>query len=123
MTTPLPHAATAYLDTAMALSQIGDVEAMNGMLVMLKDTLAQDLPRIDDFLRAGDVANANHLLHALKGFIPIFCHPDLCAHVVRVEGISKDGNSTTAAPAYGALKPQLEQLLAEVRAYLLALGV
>jgi hypothetical protein len=77
---------------------------------------------IDDFLRAGDVANANGLLHSLKGFVPIFSGPDLCAHVVLVEGMSKDSNSTTAASAYLALKPQLEQLLAEVRAHLLTVA-
>jgi HPt (histidine-containing phosphotransfer) domain-containing protein len=120
MTSPLPNAGVIYLDTELALSQIGDVEAMNGMLVMLQDTLAQDLPLIDDFLRAGDVANANRLLHALKGFIPIFSRPELCAHVVQVEAMSKDTSNTATAPAYLALRPKLEQLLAEVRAHLLS---
>jgi HPt (histidine-containing phosphotransfer) domain-containing protein len=122
MTSPLPKAGATYLDTELALSQIGDVEAMNGMLVMLQDTLANDLPLIEDFLRAGDVANANRLLHALKGFIPIFSRPELCAHVVRVEAMSKDTSNTATGPAYLALKPQLEQLLAEVRAHLLSVS-
>jgi HPt (histidine-containing phosphotransfer) domain-containing protein len=119
MTSTSPNAGATYLDTELALSQIGDVEAMNGMLAMLQDTLEKDLPQIDDFLRAGDVANANRLLHSLKGFVPIFSGPDLCAHVVLVEGMSKDVHSTAVAPAYLVLKPQLEQLLAEVRAHLL----
>jgi HPt (histidine-containing phosphotransfer) domain-containing protein len=118
MTSPLPKAGTVYLDTDLAMSQIGDVEAMNGMLAMLQDTLAHDLPQIDDFLCAGDVPSANRLMHALKGFLPIFCSADLCAQVVLVEGMSKDSQSTTVAPAYQALKPQLERLLAEVRAHL-----
>ena len=118
MTSTLSNAGAIYLDTDLALSQIGDVEAMNSMLAMLQDTLEKDLPQIDDFLRAGDVANANRLLHSLKGFVPIFSGPDLCAHVVLVEGMSKDMLSKTAAPAYLVLKPQLEQLLAEVRAHL-----
>jgi HPt (histidine-containing phosphotransfer) domain-containing protein len=122
MTSTLPDTGAIYLDTDLALSQIGDVEAMNGMLVMLQETLEKDLPLIDNFLRAGDVANANRLLHSLKGFVPIFSGPELCAHVVLVEGMSKDSQSTTAAPAYLALKPQLEQLLAEVRAHLLSVA-
>jgi HPt (histidine-containing phosphotransfer) domain-containing protein len=122
MTPTSPNAGPIYLDTDLALSQIGDVEAMNGMLVMLRDTLEQDIPIIDGFLRAGDVANANGLLHSLKGFVPIFSGPELCAHVVLVEGMSKDSHSTTAAPAYLALKPKLEQLLAEVRAHLLTIA-
>ena len=122
MTSPLPNAGATYLDTEMALSQIGDLEAMNAMLAMLQDSLTHDLPLIDTYLRAGEVANANSLLHSLKGFVPIFARPDLCAHVVRVEGLSKDSQSTTAAPAYMDLKPQLEQLLAEVRAHLLTIA-
>ena len=122
MTSPSPQSDGLYLDTGLALSQIGDVEAMNGMLAMLQDTLAQDLPLIDGFLRAGDIGNANRLLHALKGFIPIFCQAELCAHVVHVEALTKDSGSTIAASAYLALKPQLEQLLVEVRAYLLAIA-
>jgi HPt (histidine-containing phosphotransfer) domain-containing protein len=122
MTSPLPDAGVIYLDTELALSQIGDVEAMNGMLVMLQDTLAHDLPLIEDFLRAGDIANANRLLHALKGFIPIFSRPELCAHVVRVEAMSKDTSNAATASAYLVLKPQLEQLLSEVRAHLLTVS-
>ena len=122
MPSPLPDTGARYLDTGLALSQIGDVDAMNGMLVMLQDTLVHDLPLIDSYLDAGDVASANRLLHALKGFIPIFCSPDLCAHVVQVEALSKNSQSTTVAPAYLVLKPQLEQLLAEVRAHLLTLA-
>jgi HPt (histidine-containing phosphotransfer) domain-containing protein len=121
MTSTLPDAGAIYLDTDLALSQIGDVDAMNGMLAMLQDTLAEDIPRIDDFLRTGDVAGANRLLHSLKGFVPIFSGPGLCAHVVQVEAMSKDLRSTTVAPAFLALKPQLEQLLAEVRAHLLTI--
>lgn len=122
MPSPSSNAGAIYLDTGLALSQIGDPEAMNGMLGMLRDTLAQDLPLIDKYMRSGDIAGANRLLHALKGFIPVFCQPELCAHVIRVEALSKDSQSTTAAPAYALLKPQLDQLLAEVGAYLLALG-
>ncbi len=95
---------------------------MNGMLSMLQETLTHDLPLIDDFLRAGEIANANRLLHPLKGFLPIFCPPTLCAHVVAVEALSKDVHSTTVASAYVDLKPRLEQLLAEVSAYLQTLA-
>ncbi len=122
MQSPSSHAGAVYLDTPLALSQIGDVEAMNGMLAMLQDTLAHDLPQIDAYMRGGDIANANRMLHALKGFIPVFCNRELAAHVVRVEALSKDSHSTAAAPAYLLLKPQLEQLLAEVGTYLKALG-
>ena len=122
MQSPSSPAGAVYLDTQLALAQIGDLEAMNGMLAMLQETLAHDHPLIDAYMRGGDIANANRMLHALKGFIPVFCQWELSAHVVRVEALSKDSLSTSAAPAYLLLKPQLEQLLAEVGAHLQALG-
>ena len=112
------YAAPVYLDTELALSQIGDAQAMQGMLAMLEESLGHDVPQIEHLLEAGDVVGANHLLHPLKGFIPIFCGPVLCELVTRVEMLSKNGNSTEVATAYALLKPELNQLLSEVSAYL-----
>jgi hypothetical protein len=119
----LPKAPPVYLDTELALSQIGDVDAMNSMLLMLEECLSRDIPSVVSLLDQGDVVTANRLLHGLKGFIPIFCPESLCAHVVRVEGLSKLGSSEELLPAYAALRPELEGLLSEVRAHLLANGI
>lgn len=111
-----------YLDVELALEQIGDTDAMHGMLVMLQESLTRDIPQIAAFLQSGDIAQANRLLHALKGFVPIFCRRELCDHVVLVEGLSKDSSSTTAGPAFLALRPQLDQLLLDVTGYLATTG-
>ncbi len=109
---------TVHLDTALAMSQIGDAEAMQGMLAMLEETLGRDVPQIAELLSHGDVRGANHLLHPLKGFIPIFCRPALCEDVAKVEGMSKHGDSASVAAAYAELRPELELLMSEVSAYL-----
>lgn len=111
-----------YLDVDLAFEQIGDTDTMNSMMAMLQESLARDIPQIAHLLQAGDVASANRLLHALKGFVPIFCREDLCNRVVEVEAMSKDSQSVTAGPAYTALRPALDQLLADVTAYLGANG-
>jgi hypothetical protein len=54
----------------------------------------------------------------MKGFLPIFCGDALCAELSAVEGLSKTPSSTEVAPAYAALRPKLDQLLAEVVAFL-----
>lgn len=102
------------LDTDLALSQIGDVDAMHEMLAMLHESLQRDIPDIATMLHKGDGVGANRLLHALKGFIPIFCQAALCEEVMRVEAISKDLGNPELPAAYAALRPRLEQLLAEV---------
>ena len=114
MSSPSP----TYLDTHLALEQIGDTDAMNGMLAMLQESLARDIPLVAQLLGNGQIVEANRVLHALKGFVPIFCVESLCAHVVQVEAQSKDSQSTTIGAAYAALKPELEGLLEEVNAHL-----
>ena len=120
MSLPAAPEPPVYLDTAWALSQIGDSATMSSMLLMLQEALARDIPLVDQLLQSGDVSTANRTLHALKGFIPIFCQEPLCAHVVRVEALSKDSTSKTVGPAYQTLKPELETLLTEVNRYLQA---
>ena len=122
MSTQIPEASQTYFDIDLALSQIGDLDSLNSMLLMLQESLTSDLPKIASLLQQGDVPAANRLLHALKGFIPIFCRESLCSHVVRVEGLSKLGPSAALVPAYAALQPELAQLLCEVTSHLSAHG-
>lgn len=114
-----PHSAgPRYLHIAGAMEQIGDEGALREMLPMVLDALQRDVPAITDLLSRGDVQGANHLLHPLKGFIPIFCTAELVAHVSEVEHMSKKGDAATVAAAYALLAPQLRVLETEVAAYL-----
>ena len=117
------HSGTDTLDINLALEQIGDVVAMHGMLSMLEESLARDVPHISQLLREGDVRAANRVLHGLKGFIPIFCIEALCTHVVRVEELSKTAGAAEVSLAYAELVPHLEQLQAEVMEYLNGSGM
>ncbi|MGQ0710500.1 MAG: Hpt domain-containing protein [Rhodoferax sp.] len=107
-----------YLDVDRALEQIGEVEALHEMLDMLQSSLDRDLPLIPQLLAQGDAKGANRVLHALKGFIPIFCVDALCDHVARVEVLSKTASAPEIAAAYAALEPKLRQLQAEIDAHL-----
>ncbi|WP_138515389.1 Hpt domain-containing protein [Rhodoferax bucti] len=107
-----------YLNIAGALEQIGDEGALREMLPMVLDSLQRDVPAIANLLAQGDVTGANHLLHPLKGFIPIFCTPDLYARVSEVEQMSKKGDAPTVGAAYALLAPELRVFEAEVARYL-----
>ncbi len=107
-----------FLDVTLALEQIGDAQAMQGMLSMLEESLARDVPRIAQLLDDGDVRAANRLLHGLKGFIPIFCVESLCKHVAKVEEFSKTADAVSVSQLYADLMPELETLQTEVVAYL-----
>jgi len=107
-----------HLDIARALEQIGDEQALRGMLPMLQELLERDLPQIAQLLDQQDVRGANPLLHALKGCLPIFCTPALCAQLAQVEQMSKAGTAAEVGTAFIALHPQLERLRQEVALYL-----
>ena len=107
-----------FLDAELAIEQIGDAQALHGMLSMLEESLARDIPLIHDLLVAEDVRGANRTLHALKGFIPIFCVESMCLHVAKVEELSKKGSASEVLLAYLGLMPDLELLQLEVVDYL-----
>ena len=107
-----------YLDVDRALEQVGEIAALHEMLDMLQTSLDRDLPMISALLAQGDTKGANRLLHALKGFIPIFCVDALCEQVALVELISKTASATDIATAFASLEPKLRQLQAEIDAHM-----
>jgi HPt (histidine-containing phosphotransfer) domain-containing protein len=107
-----------YLDVARALEQVGDVQALRGMLPMLQELLDRDLPQITQMLANQDVRGANPLLHSLKGCLPIFCGPALCEELANVEHMSKAGSGVEVGAAFGGLRPKLLVLQQEVAMYL-----
>jgi len=118
LTTSPDGQAWVYLDIVRALEQIGDLQAMRGMLPMLQELLDRDVPQIALLLANQDVGAANLLLHSLKGCMPIFCTPALCEHLAQVERMSKTGGSVEVGQAFFALSPKLLLLQQEVAQYL-----
>lgn len=118
MTSVLDGNEPIFLDVERALDQIGEVSALHGMLDMLQDTLDRDVPEIARLLAARDMLAVNRLLHALKGFIPIFCVDAMCDHVAQVESLSKSGSAEAVAQAYASLAPKLQRLQTEIDLYL-----
>lgn len=107
-----------HLDIARALDQIGDEQALRGMLPMLQELLERDLPQITQLLADQDVRGANPLLHSLKGCLPIFCAPALCEHLAQVEQMSKTGEGPEVGEAFAQLRPKLQLLQQEVALYM-----
>jgi HPt (histidine-containing phosphotransfer) domain-containing protein len=120
MTESTANTAPTYLDLETAVSQVGDMPSVLGILGMVEESLRRDIPNIAEFLANGNVPDAAKLLHSLKGFVPIFCRAALCERITQVEALSKRASVAEVAPAFDALKPELEQLLAEVSACLKA---
>ncbi len=101
-----------------ALEYVADLEGVRVLLGTLQQSLQDDLPRLQAQLDAGKLPEVQRLLHQIKGFAPVFCPDGLVAEVVRVEGLSKGADLQAVRAAYTHLGPQLQRLLAEVRAHL-----
>jgi HPt (histidine-containing phosphotransfer) domain-containing protein len=108
----------SYLDVERALEQIGDLPALHDMLDMLQVSLTRDIPQIERLLLENNVLLANRMLHALKGFIPIFCTDELCDQVAAIELLSKTASAQEVGAAFALLSPKLEQLQSEIDTHL-----
>lgn len=118
--TPSAAPAPTHLDLVNAPERVGGEDAMREMLPMLSDMLERDGPVIDDLLVQGDVIAAGKLLHSLKGCMPIFCHEALCTAVADLEMTAKKGLLDEVRAGYATLRPQLQQLRAEIQQYMAA---
>ena len=109
-----PYTSDHYLEFDRALDRIGDLTALHDLLDMLQTTLTRDVPHIERLLAQNDVFSANRTIHALKGFLPIFCCDALCDEVSAIELLSKNASAAEVAVAYASLSPKLLQLQIEI---------
>jgi HPt (histidine-containing phosphotransfer) domain-containing protein len=108
------------LSISRAMEYIGDETGVMSLMHTLRQSLLDDLPRIEQCLAAGNVPGANELLHQLKGFTPVFCTDMLIKGVVSVEALSKHAPAEEVRQAYAKLAPTLAQLQAEVERHIAA---
>ena len=106
------------LDVVEAANRVGGEEALREMLPLLTDLLERDGPLIEQALANGDAATASKLLHSLKGCMPLFCVASLCEEVAQFEHLSKTAPADALQNGYANLRPQLQQLNAEIKKYL-----
>ena len=97
---------------------MGSQAALCKILVTVLASMSTDVPAIEAALQAGEVANANRLLHPIKGYMPIFGSDALVNQVTAVEKLSKTESAAVVLVQYQALAPELRQLLADIEVFL-----
>jgi len=110
--------AAQRLDADRGISMMGSEAGLRKILTTVASSLAADLPKVDAALQSGDVATANRLLHAFKGYMPIMACDALVAQVTAVEQQSKTACAAEVLPNYQRLAPELQGLLEEIKSYL-----
>jgi HPt (histidine-containing phosphotransfer) domain-containing protein len=117
---PVTQHPAVFLDIERAIGYAGDEAATRDLLQMVEQSLKDDIGRIWQKLEAGDIAAASRLVHAIKGFVPIFCGVPLVEQVKRAEAMSKTQSAASFKLVFAELAPALLLLLEEIRAYLSA---
>lgn len=115
---PAPWRAAVFLDIERAIGYTGDEAATRELLQMVEQSLASDVDRIEQHLEAGDLAAACRLMHAIKGFIPIFCCDQLIERVTRAQAMSRSHTTESFKPVFADLAPDLMVLRQEIGVYL-----
>jgi len=106
------------LDIARGVAMMGSEASLAKILKTVASSMSGSLPDMSAALAAGDVAKANALLHAIKGYVPIFAVDALVAQVTQVEKVSKTESLAVVAPLFADLLPQLDGLLKEIGVFL-----
>lgn len=118
VTDPRHHHQAVHLDIERAIGYTGDAAAAGDLLQMVEQSLGGDIDKIWQKLEVGDMAAAGRLIHAIKGFVPIFGHDLLVEQVTRAEALSKTQSAESFKQVYADLAPALLLLLKEIRAHL-----
>jgi len=105
-------------DAARGVAMLGSDASLRKILKTVATSMSTSLPDMQAALKAGDVHTANGLLHAIKGYVPIFATDALVDEVVHVEKVSKTESAAVVAGLYADLAPRLEGLLGEIRQFL-----
>ncbi len=113
-----PMPAVSYLDAVRGVSMMGSDTSLRKILSTVHASMSASLPDITQALAQADVPRANALLHAMKGYLPIFAADALANEVAEVEFLSKTGTADVVAPRYALLAPKLAQLQDEIGRYL-----
>jgi len=101
-----------------ALEFLGDTQAVYDLLGPLVQSLEKDIASLEQLLAQGDLLAAAGVLHALKGFLPVFCHAAFNAQLAGLEKKIRLQDSPALRDEARDLLPILHQLKAEARAYL-----
>ncbi len=105
-------------DPARAQTMFGSEQSLRKVLQMAFDSLATDVDKIGELLDRGELKQASHLLHGIKGFAPIFCGSALSARIADLERSSKTEPLAQVRNRYGDLKPVLIQWCGEIERHL-----
>ena len=110
-----------FLDLTQAREIAGDELLLRELVQTFLDSLDTEMTHVQAAFQAQDEKRVHDSLHALKGFLALFCQPPLAQAMVDLyQGCRQHGLAQTE-PAYRRLEPAFLELQKETKAWLGAL--
>jgi hypothetical protein len=81
---------TMYLDLNASIQRIGDKELVDEMLALLHQSLETDWQIFEGLMTARRFAEAEKVLHQLKGVIPLFSDENTASVLNHLDALLKD---------------------------------
>lgn len=109
------------LDLTRANEFAQESEQLQQLLVTFEHSLAQELLELESAFTNGNKQKAEHALHALKGFLPMFTGESFGRLIIDLYANSRQQPFEVTKSQFTTLVPNLELLLSQVRSRLNAL--
>jgi len=103
------------LDLTRAKEFAQEPEQLQQLLVTFEHSLSSELLELDVAFSQGNTQKAEHALHALKGFLPMFTGDSLGSSVIDLYAKARQQPLEATKSQFTTLVPNLELLLSQVR--------
>jgi hypothetical protein len=110
-----------FLDFSEARAIAMDEAQLQQLVSTFHESLAPEIAALQAAFDAGDAERVGHTLHTLKGFLPLFCTPQVGQAFIDLYHQSRHAPLSETRARYESLAPVLVALEKEVRAWLGAL--
>ena len=111
----------SFLDLSQATEIAGDQAQLIELVRTFEDSLSHEWAQLQAAFENQDGERVQMCLHALKGFMPLFCHPDLAQAMVDLYQMSREQPFEATQARFRVLEPSFLALQKEVKAWLGAL--
>jgi HPt (histidine-containing phosphotransfer) domain-containing protein len=113
----LSSSTSAMLDLTGAKEFAPEGESLRELVQTFEQSLVVEMQKIEQAMERQDALTVEHSLHALKGFMPLFAHPDLAKKVTDLYQTSRTKPFGETCAVFNELAPNLRVLLKEVHAW------
>ena len=110
-----------FFDLSQAREISGEKDMLRQLVLTFIESLDTELANAQQAFQTHDQPAMSQSLHALKGFLPLFCQPELAQMVIALYAECRRQELSKTQARFQTLEPALLELQKEAKAWLGAL--